>query len=538
MNRNSGMECHLNRPEKFQKEPKETSAMAATGIVAIAVCALVYLYSPQLMHFYIKYYYAVWSGFFIFLLLLFAGLLAILHVKTEDLRKRAKLVLPLTKKDSGIFVGKTKDGLPLYLSEELRCGHTQILAATGRGKTMSVIIPWTVRDIKKGRSVVLVDGKGDPDILRPIEKAIDRLKSPAVLKVFDLGNPNRSVTINPLANGTAQQITDRIFTAFTFQDPYYRAVQYHFCGRVISLIQETEGTVTFKRLYELLTEDRQLLEAKGRSKDESVKEYFKKWHSDPQKERMQKLMGLISQIGPFAIGEVSELVNGDPKAKDRYVSLSELILTSGEERKTKGMAEQQALIFLIPTLKYQNIGHQLGKLISQELGWAVGVRANDLSRQWEFTPVSFDEFSAFVYEGFHNILNKARSSNLALQLSHQSSGDLAIVSKEFADIINTNTNNKALLGLNDPVSADFYAKHLGTYTDAKLTERAQTKPLFGKKEKTGEVSIRDVEAYKVHPNVLKNFTAGKGVLHVPTKKGNVTEEIQFAALSDKDFERG
>ncbi len=38
----------------------------------------------------------------------------------------------------------------------------------------------------------------------------------------------------------------------------------------------------------------------------------------------------------------------------------------------------------------------------------------------------------------------------------------------------------------------------------------------------------DVEAYKIHPNDLKNFINGRGVLHMPGPKGNVSEVLQFS----------
>jgi hypothetical protein len=79
------------------------------------------------------------------------------------------------------------------------------------------------------------------------------------------------------------------------------------------------------------------------------------------------------------------------------------------------------------------------------------------------------------------------------------------------------------------------ARHLGTKTEEKLTEQAQESGLLRHRQKTGAMSLREVEAYKVHPNRLKNYVNGWGVLHLPTDNGNLTEEIPFAALSTDDF---
>jgi type IV secretory pathway TraG/TraD family ATPase VirD4 len=239
-------------------------------------------------------------------------------------------------------------------------------------------------------------------------------------------------------------------------------------------------------------------------------------------EREQRVSGLLSQLAPFAVGEVAELVNG----KEGAVTISDLLVATGKP---------QVFIVLIPTLKYQELGHQLGKLLCQELAWAIGERASREGNRATFTPVYLDEFSALVYPGFAQILNKARSSQVAIHLSHQSLGDLNIVSPDFAKIITTNTNVKCILGLNDPETADWFARHLGTETLEKKTERAQDPGFFSSIQKTGDLSLREVEAYKIHPNRLKNYTRGWGVLHLPSPLGNITEEVHFSPFSSEEL---
>jgi type IV secretory pathway TraG/TraD family ATPase VirD4 len=104
-------------------------------------------------------------------------------------------------------------------------------------------------------------------------------------------------------------------------------------------------------------------------------------------------------------------------------------------------------------------------MVLQLLAWITSKRKVGAS----FCPVIIDEFSAFVFDGFEQFLNKARSKNIAIHLSHQSLGDLQNVSDSFAKTINVNTNVKVLLGLNDPDTADYMARHLGTRTKQKTT---------------------------------------------------------------------
>lgn len=107
-----------------------------------------------------------------------------------------------------IFVGKTTDGFPLCLEDEQRCEHVQVVGSTGRGKTMSVILPWMVQDFTHGKSVILIDGKGDRALADQLSRFTENSKD---VIVFDIGDFEKSAVTNPLKYGSPQQIADRIF---------------------------------------------------------------------------------------------------------------------------------------------------------------------------------------------------------------------------------------------------------------------------------------------------------------------------------------
>ena len=506
------------KDEKSSNTSDSDSAMMA-GVLAIGgVIFLVNKNMPKVENWYFNHFEEIYLGAFALAVLLAVFLIFMLKKKTADMDKRASLLFPLGgKRESNIEIGKTKDGIDIHLSDEVRSAHVQVIGTTGSGKTKSVVIPWTIRDLKRGKSVVIIDGKGASDLPEEIFNIIEASEIACKQFHFDLDNADQSVSINPLRHGTAQQITDRIFSSFEFQDPFYTAVQYDICGYLIKLIADTERVVTFKQLYALLTDDKELSKliselGEGHGLRDKLKIYLR----ESVKDRRNKMAGLISQISPFANSEVAEIVN----CTSDNSSLSNLLLNS---------YDTQIFIFSIPTLKYQKLGHQLGKLILQELAWCVGER--ERNRDNNFTAVILDEFSEFVYEGFISILNKARSAKVAMHLCHQALSDLTAVSDSFAKSINTNTNVKCILGLNDPETADFYARHLGTMTTEKYTEQTVEGGFFRNKEETGRASMREVESYKIHPNILKSLYQGKGVIHLPTKYGLVTEEIMFKAFN-------
>ncbi len=441
--------------------------------------------------------------------------------KTKGIKDRGELLSPHWEQtEKNILVGATHDKVDLHLSDELRCTHVQIIGTTGRGKTQSVVIPWTLRDLQRGKSVILIDGKGSRDVPEKLRNNIERFKIGAWVHEFDLDRPDVSVRINPIRLGTPQQIVDRIFSAFEFDDPFYRAVQYDICGYLLRLIFELKEVVTFKLLHELLTDEKILADKLKHLPDGNVlKKHLMDFLKTPTNERMKKLAGLTSQLSPFAVGEIAAFVNGGKNE----VSLADVM---DSDKPT------HLLMMSIPTLKYQKIGHQLGKLVLQDLAYCVGDREG--RRFNDFCSVFLDEFSEFAYEGFVSVLNKARSAKVALHLSHQSMSDLSKVSPDFAMSVITNTNIKCILGLNDPETADYFARHMGTFTEEKFTEQVEEEGFFKRHKTTGRGSMREVESYKVHPNDLKRFTRGRGVLHVPTPRGNVTEVIQFQSIGGKN----
>lgn len=426
---------------------------------------------------------------------------------------------------SRIFVGQTNDGMNLTMPNEIRCGHVQIVGATGRGKTESVIIPWLTQDIVQDHPAILIDGKGDWSIYERMKSVYEQngldLNS---LIYFDIGSFESSFTTNPIKYGSAQQITDRIFSTFDFDNSYFKATSYEACLLVIQVLSKSfkEG-VTFKKIYLALTDDKFFSEAIAKLDENEIelKRLATRYLAQSYNDRQEKVAGFTSQLQPLAVGELSALVNGQVDGKG-FFTITECLCASVNQDNQKFTT---ALIF-IPTLLYQKTGSRLGQMFLQELSWAVALKEREVNRK--FHSVFLDEFSSFVYEGFINLLNKARSSQTAIHLSHQSLGDLEAVSPEFAQAVHTNTNVKCVLGVNDPQTSDFFAKHFGTQESEKTTERVKKSKFFGGMEHTGEMSLRATEEYVINPNRLRHYSRGEGVLSFIYDGKPVTEEIQFA----------
>lgn len=479
---------------------------------------------------YVYNFEKVWVSVFLLIATIICTITYFVSRRSKNVVSRVRELEKVARHtEESVFAGLTTDGGKVFVPNASRTGHVQIIGSTGRGKTHGVITPWIMRDLANGKDVVVIDGKGSSDI----ESELKNLKKNVNKYVFDMMTPERSIHINPLKSGSVTEITDRLFTAFEFKESeYYRNLQYDTTLMLVALIKGNNEAVTFKRLYELLTNDEALIGLANvdanKAHERRVQDYLKV----PESKRRETHSGLISQLVPFATGELAEILNGDwyePFKEDISVSISDLLLGIYESSMFLPVYNQDystVMIFNLPTMKYPVLAAKVGKMIFQEMAWAISER--EKTKRKEFTPLFMDEFSSFVYEGFINILNKARSSGVALHLSHQSMGDLSQVSDDFAKSLNTNTNIKCILGLNDPDTADFFARHIGTRTQKKMTEKMQRKGFFNDFEEMGHASVRETESYKVHPNTLKSLGIGAGVLHLQQADGNsFSEVVQF-----------
>jgi type IV secretory pathway TraG/TraD family ATPase VirD4 len=198
----------------------------------------------------------------------------------------------------------------------------------------------------------------------------------------------------------------------------------------------------------------------------------------------------------------------------------------------EALRQNQIVYFQLPVLLSPFLGKATGKLVLQSLQAAVANR-HRLSQGTEkkFFSVFLDDFSEYLYEGFVSLLNKSRSANVGIVFAHQALGDIKVLGDPVANSILTNTNLKVFMRGNDPDSAEYFSKVIGTSTGTKYTER-QKKGRLGI-DKSGDVSARDVEEFVVHPNVFKkDLGVGEAIMIIPHERGSKTVRIKFSKTDD------
>jgi len=127
------------------------------------------------------------------------------------------------------------------------------------------------------------------------------------------------------------------------------------------------------------------------------------------------------------------------------------------------------------------------------------------------TTLIIDEFASFATPDFGEFIEKARGAGISIIVAYQSRKSLDHIEENLALKINENTATKIVFQVQDSEDVEWFCGLVGTKTTEKETHQAEEGFLFGD-TKTGMKSVRQVEEFIVHPNVLKRLQTGQALL--------------------------
>lgn len=492
-----------------QEQFQLTALLALGGLLLLG--AFWNKHGYQIMHFWKVYHWRI----YIFIIGVLIIALAMGAVRIWELYGNWMAEKEITGfSERAVYLGKDEDGEDVYLQEEFRIGHAQVIGTTNAGKTESVILPWIIQDINNGSGVLIIDGKSDKSFLDKLYAYTVQANRAKDFRLFSIADPDHSSTINPLAEGSPQEVAERVFASFSFENEYYRNVQYKIFLALITLIHERQKIPTFKLVHQLLTDMEELDKWIEICDDEALKKQLQLFHDESPESRSTKISGLDAKLSQFSMGALSPLFNAEQPNLDIDQALRENLIC----------------YFQLPTMYFAELSKATGKLVLQSLQSSVAKRHLGINKKPSFFSVFLDDFQDYVSENFASLLNKSRSANVGIVFSHQAMGDLRKVSPAFAEIVATNTNLKVVMRSNDPETSDYLAKTFGTRTTEKVTER-RVKGVLGETN-TGEGSFRETEEYEYHPNRIRKLERGQGVVAIPHPYGVKLCLIRFKMRPD------
>ncbi len=448
-----------------------------------------------------------------------AGLTALFYWAARKreiaLARRKQAAAVLGPAEGSVFCGVTDKRKPVHIKPKQRAMHTQVIGTTNAGKTESVILPWAIQDIEKGRGLVLIDGKADRSLLDKLWAYAVKHKREKDFRLFSLSHIEESHQFNPLVGGTPEEVSERVFNSFEFENAYYRSVQFEIFSQVLRIFAAANEIPTFLKIHQAITEPNKLVALSRETGDDSLKQWAAYYRDLPPSERTQRISGLTAALSHFAFGKTASLFNTEAPT----ITLDETL------------GKNLIVYFQLPVLLSPFLGKASGKMILQCLQSAVANRHRGTNRQHKFFSVFLDDFSEYLYPGFVSVLNKSRSANVGVVFAHQALGDIKTMGDAIANSILTNANLKVFMRGNDPESAEYFAKVIGTMKGQKFTER--TKRSLWNNQTTGDGSIREVEEFIIHPNKFKSeLGVGEAVMVIPHEAGSTAINIKFQKFDD------
>lgn len=439
-----------------------------------------------------------------------------IRAKNKEYDSENGIITPIEDEDC-VFAGLSTKGKNVYVKQPFRKMHTQVVGTTNAGKTESVILPWAIDDIKKGRGLLIIDGKSDMSLLNKLYAYAKRHHRENDVRVLSLCNVGISQTFNPLSGGSALEITERVFNAFNFESEYFKSIQYDVFLHSLLILEAVGIKPTPFRMIECMKNEKALADLAVASKTPRLQVWAGEFLKLNRDEREQRTSGLVAQLQSFAVGETSQVFNTE---------ISDINLEQALEH-------GEIIYCQLPALKIPTLGKATGKMILQCLQSAVSSRHLGKYEHQGFFSVYLDDFTEYLTPSFVTLLNKSRSANVGIVFAHQALGDLDGLGDGVKNTILTNSNLKVFMRTNEPESAEYFSSVIGTIQGSKVTER-QTEGLFGS-EKTGDGSVREVEEFKYHPNVFKQeLGVGEAVMVLPHAKGSLPVRLKFKKSLDLD----
>jgi conjugal transfer pilus assembly protein TraD len=398
---------------------------------------------------------------------------------------------------AGILIGHdTTTKEEARLTEEQLAAHGLIVGASGSGKTTS-LLTILVGAIQRGHSVIAIDLKGSPTFANTLKRTAE-----AVGREYHHWTPDGPGHWNPLAIGNPTELKDKLISTESWSEPHYQRAAERYLQTALQVLElrDPDQPPSLERVVAML-EPKRLGASVGHlpaERSKRVSEYLSGLTSDQR----SAIIGLATRLAVISESHTgSYLEPNGPTTIDLATA----------------MREKHVVVFSLNASAYGKLSAQLAALILQDLTLIAGHRLNDPDRELVF--IAIDEFSALDHSNILGLFSRARDALLSILLSTQELADLHITPGLQDQILGSSSLTLAHRQ-NVPSSAETIAKLTGTQTTWEHTWQTDAttgllsiltgKP--GHPSETGLGTKREVEQFRIHPNVIKELPTGHAVL--------------------------
>lgn len=392
---------------------------------------------------------------------------------------------------------------PFLISEEDRGRHLQLMGPTRSGKSQ-LLLAIAGQDMARGRTCFFMEAKGDFSDFDHFLGLAGLTGRTADVRYFNPADP-RSMSFNPIrpvpgqsSSSIANQIARAIGREPDNQGDaaYFTGLDYARIQGMVDVFLTTGKAFTLRDAYYYFEFGQCREYAFEQCPDKVLVGMARRHFSRPGQPpgHLADTSGLTSKLRPWVSGRLGELLNSyGPQIRMEDV-----------------FGRNRLAYFAIPVGDLQVLANHLGRMVISGLLSAASRRhRGDAVR----SPASLilDEFPEFATPAFSSLIATVGSANIWTVFSHQDLGQLKRVTgmdkEAFASTLFSNSSGgKIFFHVPHPVDADLVARAIGTMTVVKATERSE-KGMAGERM-TGDKSLREVEEFIAHPNLLRSLPRG------------------------------
>ncbi len=396
----------------------------------------------------------------------------------------------------------------VYVPQDVRVGHTFVVGTTRVGKTRlaSILIN---QDIRNGDAVIVVDPKGDQDLVRDMLAACEVSGRVEDFKIVHLGFPNQSARYNPLKNydqisEVATRITDAIsaegegkqFAAFAWKyvnivaiclEEMRQAITYQsiafYISRLDQLLMTYADTILpnhypnyHQNIEEIIEEHDSKIGKNNKTKSpmerhqaviQYVKEHINKTIKNNNAEALhdQILIDLYDAaiMDKHYYDKITASVG--PVLSEINKSNASKILSSKAEPEDIELMDviknKKVLYIGLDSLTNPNIAQAVGKAFLSDLVSTAGKIYKEPNARYTLN-LHCDELSEIIQDSFVKILNKAGGAGFQVTAYAQTIQDMEIAlgSRAKAEVSEGNFNTLIMLRVKNEETANLLVKVL------------------------------------------------------------------------------
>ena len=413
----------------------------------------------------------------LFILALTSLFLAYTYFKRKALKR---MNAPFLGKSKGLSSRFSNYQTNKNIQRSFTKNHQIIFGTPGSGKTFGALYPQIKWDIKKNKFLIIIDPKGDQSFRDAVYQFCVESDREDDFTFISLTHAYASSLYNPLKLGSLTERRDKIISATDWAHPHFQKLAE---AKLLKILKENDI---------------------GRFID--ISRHIPKG---------ENYSGLAADIENINLTEIGNVIN-HPEA----LSLLDYY------------KQNKVLFVSLDVLAFPVVAKSFGRIFLND------VRSLTNHIQSKISPedrkkgsLYIDEFVSFVSSEFVDLLNKARSTEIKVTLATQSVSDMKLKDRDLLPQIMDSVTNKIILRLSEPESLEYCARLVGTTKTKKHTDQTRSS-LLGSIS-TGTGSMREVEQFLVHPNMIRKLKSLEGFLI--TQDPYSVNKITFNSMLKHNF---